>query len=159
MPDIEWNDHGEFVKLAQAIKRSGDARAWRGELRNAVRRSTRPVEKEIRKSARATLPKRGGLGAYIARSTVRTQIVTTGSAADMTIRIVADRKKKKGRVDVKRLNDGKVAHPTYGRKPWSVQGVAPGWFDKPIDKGVLDRVRTELRVVVREMLSRITHAG
>ena len=142
-----------FVLLAKTIAKSGDARKWRGELRNALRRITRPTIREAKRNAKAILPRRGGLGSWVARATIKTQIVTTGS--DVGVVIKGGLNKRNGKADVRRIDEGSVAHKNWGRPPWRKQAVAPGWFTKTIDGPTTDRLGKEVDDVVMRILREI----
>lgn len=155
---IEYNDHGSFVRLAKAIKESGDARKWRGELRNVARRITRPTVNAIKKSARETLPKRGGLNRYVAANSVKTQVKTSGAGAGMGIRITVKRSKRggSGQVNVYGINNGEVQHPVWGHRPYLPQGVPAGFVDNAIDEQTVPDLQTALRDAVDKLLHELS---
>jgi hypothetical protein len=102
------------------------------ELRKEIRKPVPAVRKAIKKRARATLPKSGGLNRWVASTRITAQVKLSGSAAGVRLR--GARKSLKGKSDVNAINRGRVRHPSWGRRgrgQWHVQRVEPGFFTKP----------------------------
>jgi hypothetical protein len=90
-----------------------------------MRDAAKPLIPKVREAARASLPKGGGLNERIAKKPFRAQTRTGNATAG--VRIVGTK------VDP-RINQGRVFHPVFGRKPGVVQDVpnAKGYFDETL---------------------------
>lgn len=116
----------DFYKLSKALKDAGET-----ELRKALNKTMRDVAKplipKVRAAALAKLPRRGGLNQRIARKPIRAATRTGERTAG--VRIVGTK------VDP-RINEGRVFHPVFGRKPGVVQDVpaARGYFDETLSR-------------------------
>ena len=152
MPVVDVSSSGtdKLIRLAAAIKASGDKNLQK-ELRKALQRAARPLKASARQGALAILPHKGGLDEYIAtKSRITSSLITTGSGAGL--RIIGN---------AKRLDDGSVRHPTFGRKgpgEWHDERVTPGWFTKPL---ILDapKVRDELDKAMDDVARQLERDG
>ncbi len=103
-------------------------------LRRQLSKPVPVVRSQIRTHALATLPGRGGLGAWAAASRVSATVrYTSGRSAG--IRLKGSRKSLKGKSDLNRLDAGRLRAPSWGhrtRASWHSQSVAPGWFSDPV---------------------------
>lgn len=111
----------DFLALSKRLKAAGET-GLRKELNKTMRDAAKPLIPKVRAAARASLPKGGGLNERIARKPYRVQVRTGARTAG--VRIVGTK------VDP-RINEGRVYHPVFGRKPGVVQRVpeAEGYFD------------------------------
>jgi hypothetical protein len=114
----------DFYKLSKALKVAGQT-GLRKELHKAVRDAAKPLIPKIRQAARKKLPKGGELNERIAKKPYRAQARTGAKTAG--VRITGTK------VDP-RINQGRVYHPVFGRKPGVVQQVpaAKGYFDETL---------------------------
>lgn len=125
--DIRVEGAEGFLALARRLKETGN-RELRLELYRSIRQVTNPIRENVRKSARETLPRRGGLGALIASSKIRVQ--RRASGASVGIRMVGSSEH-----DIAAMNAGIVRHPLYGNKRhWFEQAVRPRWWDEPTEE-------------------------
>lgn len=115
-----------------------DLRAFDGrkevvkQLKGEIRKPLPEVRKAIRRRALDTLPKRGGLNRWVARTRVLGQVRVTGRGVE--IKLVGRRKSQAGTSDLKRLDRGRIRHPTFGQRGkgmWHTQAVRPGYFTDP----------------------------
>jgi hypothetical protein len=140
----------DFLALSKALKDAGET-GLRRELHAAMRQAAKPLLPKVKDAARASLPKRGGLNARIAKAPLRTQVRTGAKTAG--VRIVGTK------VDP-RINTGRVYHPVFGRKPGVVQQVpaAAGYFDKTLSEGG-PAVRAVLLQTLADFTDRIVREG
>jgi hypothetical protein len=118
----------QLLVLSQRLRAAGATGAKR-EMTKALNRATKPLKAAAKANAKASLPRRGGLGRRVARTRMQTK-TRTARVAD--VRILA----KPGAVaDPGRIDRGRVKHPVWGRGPWVLQDVTPGWFTKPMEDG------------------------
>ena len=117
-----------FAALARDLRRAG-AGGLRKELYAGLQRSARPAITAVRESAASTLPRRGGLAARVAGSSITAR---SSGGRNPGIRITA--KERKASFDAYALDQGRLRHPVYGvwRRGIKTQKVTPGWFTKPI---------------------------
>jgi hypothetical protein len=134
MVEIRVTGAEKFENVARALRIEANGDLQR-ELNKAVMRSTVPLRVAAKKSARANLPRRGGLNAKVAGA--RFTAKPRGNGA----RITAD-----GIEQLPATNRGHVRHPVYGNKrAWVNQAIpkARNWFSDPMRDGA-DTVRREL---------------
>lgn len=101
-------------------------------LRRELRKPLPGVRVAIRARALATMPHRGGLAAWVARERVTAVIRLAGRRAG--VKVKGSRKTPKGKADLRRLDDGRVRHPSWGRRSpgdWHTQAVPPHYFTDP----------------------------
>lgn len=119
------------------------------QLRKRIRQPLPAVRRAVRARAIETLPRRGGLGRWVARARVSADLRTTGRSAGLTLR--GSRKSLRDASDLRRIDAGRVRAPAWGRRgpgQWHTQAVRPGWFTEPagevdqwldaVDDAVLD---------------------
>ncbi|MGH3978085.1 MAG: hypothetical protein ACRDRZ_03625 [Pseudonocardiaceae bacterium] len=122
--EIRVQGADQFAALARRLKQAGD-KELRRELYRGINRAAKPVRADIKRSALATLPTRGGLAALVAGSRIRVQRRTGG--ASVGIRMVGT-----SAHDIAAMNRGVVRHPLHGNRGfWFAQAVPPGWWDRP----------------------------
>lgn len=116
---------------------ANELRAFNGrrEIFNALRRDLRKplpdLRKQVRASAKSTLPGGNGLGAWVAKARLTVKVKDSGRSAG--IRVKVSRASADGdKADLKALDDrGKVRHPLRGNRGyWYSQQVPPGFFTK-----------------------------
>lgn len=145
--DFEIRGADEFYRLSKALKAAG-----RGDLRKAlnagIRKAAKPLIAKSKAEAKARLPKRGGLGAAIAKTPQRVQ---TRTGKDPGVSIVVGGKGGAARG----ANAGTIRHPVFGnRDVWVSQRVRPGWFEEPMQKGAPE-VRPEIERAINEVAERV----
>jgi len=95
-----------------------------------MRLAAKPMVGAAKESARANLPKHGGLNVWVAdgaKIAARNRVATTNTVG---MRIVAT----EGGARLEDMDKGKVRHPVYGnRKVWRDQDIQAGWFSKPLN--------------------------
>jgi hypothetical protein len=140
----------DFLALSKHLKAAGQTEL-RKELNKAMRDAAKPLIPKVRDAARKNLPKHGGLNERIARKPLRVQTRTGATTAG--VRIVG------AKVDP-RINEGRVYHPVFGRKPGVVQRVrkAEGYFDKTLAKAGPD-IREDLAKALSDFTKRVLREG
>lgn len=143
---IEVQGGDKLAALAKRLK--GAPKELRGELTKAITAALAPLKAAAKKSAIERLPRRGGLGKQVAKTTLRHKRKAGRNAA---IRIEAQANAVK---DPLRIDRGRVKHPTYGHRPWVLQDVRKGWFTQPMVEGA-PLVRRELIKVLDDLARKI----
>lgn len=140
----------DFLALSKALKAAGKTEL-RKELNKQMREAAKPLIPKVREAARSSLPKKGGLNERVARKSYRAQVRTGEKTAG--VRIVG------AKVDP-RINEGRVYHPVFGRKPGVVQNVpeATGYFDKTLNDGG-PAIREDLLRAFNNFTERIVRGG
>lgn len=140
----------DFLALSKRLKAAG-ALELRKELNKAMRNAAKPLIPKVREAARSNLPKGGGLNEHIAKKPFRVQTRTGATTAG--VRIVGTK------VDP-RINEGRIYHPVFGRKPGVVQRApaAKGYFSKTLEKSAAD-VRDDLTKVMSDYTKRVLREG
>lgn len=115
----------DFLALSKRLKAAGQTEL-RKELNKSMRQAAKPLLPKVREAARANLPKHGGLNERIARKPIRIQTRTGANTAG--VRVVGTK------VDP-RIDEGRVFHPVFGRKPGVVQRIkGRGYWSKTLEK-------------------------
>lgn len=130
--------------LGKDLKAMGEeGKGFRKELLKSMRVGAKPLVEATRASARANLPKKGGLNEFIATSKIATRNSLAGNKVGT--RIVAKKAGgSKGFHDLEAMDAGSFRHPVHGnRKVWVQQSVTPGWFTKPLNEA-MPKVRASL---------------
>ncbi len=128
---IEVKGADQLADLAKALKAAGDKDLQR-ELYAGINRAVKPLRADIKESARTNLPRRGGLAAVVAKSSLRTQRRTSATRS-AGVRIVAT-----NRFSLYRLNQGQIRH-----RSGTIQRITPGWWTEPTE-AVAEDVRREI---------------
>lgn len=140
--------------LGLDLKAAGNAGSGlRRELLGGMRALGKPLAEKARASALATLPKQGGLNAWVAASSIAVRNNLTGSVARVGMRIVST----KGGHNLEGIDAGHVRHPVYGKAAWVGQSVPSGWFSKPLAESVPE-VQAMLLVAMNVISRRIERA-
>lgn len=140
----------EFLALSKRLKAAGET-GLRKELHKAVRDAAKPLIPKVRNAARASLPKQGKLNERIAKKPLRTQARTGALTAG--VRIVGTK------VDP-RINEGRVFHPVFGRRPGVVQEVpaARGYFTETLEESAPE-VRDSIRGTLADFAQRVVRGA
>lgn len=134
----------DFLRLSKALKAAGQS-GLRKELNKAMRDAAKPLLPKVRAAAASTLPHRGGLAQRISKKPFRVQTRTGAQTAG--VRIVGTK------VDP-RIDQGRVYHPVFGRKPGVVQSVTPGYFSKTLEESGPE-VRNDLTQALEDFAGRL----
>jgi hypothetical protein len=142
----------KLARLGAALKQAGDKDLDR-ELKQALRRAGKPLQRSAKQGALQILPYRGGLAERVARSRFTAAVRTTGRGANLRITGA-------GRDQLSHMDDGFVRHPVFGR--WlpgqPPQKINPGWFTKPL---TLDapKQRTEIDKAIDVVAAQLEAKG
>ncbi len=121
------------VIAAHCRKVSAD-RSIVNDMAKEIRRAGPAIRAEVRAHIMATLPRSGGLNAWVARAPVRINVRRGIDSAGVTVTV--GRKSRSGRADLKGLDAGTVRHPLYGnRRHWYGNAVTPGSISEGITEG------------------------
>ncbi len=153
---------GVELRYVAGQLRKAAARDLTRELRKGQRAAFKPLQKEIKSEAEATLPKRGGYNRIMARAVKVT--VTTGTGQKALRAKVYARGKTEER-DVRRVNAGELRHPLFGKRTyvnrlgevvsgWRTTFVRKGFVDRAVDRTV-DRVAKEAGEAAQRVLDSI----
>ena len=146
---------GAELRYVAGLLRKAAARDLTRELRKGQRAAFRPLQKEIKAEAAATLPKRGKYNLIMSRA-VKVTITTGVGRNALTARVYA-RGKVENR-DVVAVNAGRLRHPFWGR--WikgnrkHEQRIRPGFVDRPVDR-LSDQVLKESADAAERVLKSI----
>lgn len=141
-------------QLAREFRSFAGRREVVKQLKKDIRTPVPGIRKSIRKHAIAILPKAGGLGKWAAKSRVNVKI--TASSRTVSATLIGGRNSAGGVSDLKRLDRGRLRHPSWGRRgrgQWHVQRVTEGWFTDPAtnedvwSKAVLSAVDNALKTI------------
>jgi hypothetical protein len=157
------HDGGAELRYVAGKLRKAAARDLIRELRRGQRAAFAPLEKEIKVEAGATLPKRGGYAAVMAR-TVKVSVSVRTKADPAVVARVYARGRAEHR-DVVAVNKGILRHKLFGRATyrsrsgeiksgWSTTHVRSGFVDRPIDR-VSDRVLRESAEAAAQVMRQI----
>ena len=135
---------GESMGVLAARLRAGGPALRRAARRNAVIVAN-PAVAAVRASARANLPKRGGLNEWVAGGRYTVSVLTGPRTAGVAIRGT-----KSGH-DLRTIDrTGRVRHPVYGnRSAWATTQVQPGYFTRPL-KAMHPVLRVAFLAAMRE---------
>lgn len=120
----------DIAAVGAAVRALGDGREVVNEMAKEIRTAVPPVRVAVRSHALAFLPEAGGLNEWVASAGVRAAVRRGPRTAGVSL--VAGRNSRRRRADLKRLDAGRLRHPTYGHGPWVLQQVQPGWFTDPV---------------------------
>lgn len=123
---------GSLDDLVRDLKKFEGRKEVTKQLRREIRRPVPAVRKAVQRRALDTLPRRGGLNVWVSKTKVTAQIKLSGRAAG--VRLKGSRKSAKDKSDLRRLDAGRVRHPSWGRRgvgQWHTQTVPDGFFTKP----------------------------
>ncbi len=124
-----------FEEFADELRAFNDRREVINEIRKDLRKPLPELREKVRANAIATLPSRGGLGAWVARARFSVRFQDSGRSAG--VRVKVSRASGDGdKADLKALDDrGRIRHPLWGnRGHWYGQSVAAGFFSRVWDK-------------------------
>lgn len=122
-------------------------------LKRAQRNAVKPLQREIKEEALATLPKRGGYNAVMSKA-VKTSTTGGTPGRPLIVRIYARGKVEER--DVAAVNAGNLRHKVFGvwRKGVRPTRVRRGFVDRPVDK-LADQVLRDSADEVQGLLEEI----
>jgi hypothetical protein len=139
----------ELEAVAKRLKAVGRG-DLRKELLKGIRAQGKPAIADVKKSARSTLPARGGFADLVARSSYGTRTRLGGNSVGVSI--VGTSRSVKG---LRAINAGRLRHPVYGnRDVWAEQQIKPGFFDGPIEKRA-DDIRRGINKVLADIAKKV----
>jgi len=144
--ELEVRGADELAVLSKRLKDAGD-KALRKELLTAIRVATKDTKAQIKASALAVLPKKGGLAARIAASKFTTTTRTTGGSVG--IKITA-----KNIHSINGMHNGRLRHRVYGGTKWVSQTVPVGWFSKPVEASA-PKARDEIAKAMADVAAKL----
>lgn len=108
-----------------------------GSVERAVRREIDAplpiIRAKVGASARAKLPRSGGLAEWAAAARLTADVTVTGRTVRAAIKV--HRRSFRGESDLRALDRGRVRHPSWGRRAgsqWRIQLVRPKTYSEPI---------------------------
>ena len=114
------------------------------------------IRTRVRASARAKLPRRGGLAEWAAAARLTAQVTSSGSTVTCALRV--HRTSMFRPSDLRALDRGRVRHPAWGRRhssAWSIQIVPPRVYSEPIqDSPEWRRAAVRAAKVAEEVICR-----
>lgn len=120
-------------ELSRRLREGADGKELKSALRRELRKPLPSLRVAVRANARGMLPRRGGLGAYVAKSRIGMQIRHRKSRGAV-VSVSAGRNAASGaRTETDRIDAGQLRHPTFGRAPWHPQTVPAGFFARAVD--------------------------
>lgn len=123
---------GSLDDLVRDLKKFNGRKEVTKQLRKEIREPIPAVRKAIKRRALLILPKRGGLNVWVSKTKVTAKVTLTGRGAG--VRLKGSRKSTKDKSDLRRLDAGKLRHPSWGRRganQWHNQAVPSGFFTAP----------------------------
>lgn len=136
--------------LAAALEAAGSV--LRREIQGALRASAPALIHKAQQSARANLPKAGGLNERVAADAFVVQDRSTTIQAGIRIGTASS--------DARGSNRGRIRHPVFGhRDRWVEQDYRPaaGWFDKAMESGQAE-VAAAVAAAMAAVAGKVTHA-
>lgn len=128
----------------------------------ALSAAVEPIRDEFKAQA-LTLPSRGGLARYVAKSRYTVVKRLGGSRPTLSIRV--RRTKRGGAVDLTKINEGRLRHPVHAnpkrtRKEWRWvdQTIKAGMWDTTLERSV-PGIEDGLRDAVRDAVQATIRAG
>jgi hypothetical protein len=127
---------GNVDQLVAELRGFRNSKAVLAAMRKGIRAGIAPVRQAIRASAVESLPQRGGLNQWVAKTRINLNVRVGSSSA--RVRITGGRNSARGgQSDVNAIDRGRVRAPSWGRKgpnDWHTQTVDPGFFTETIDE-------------------------
>lgn len=120
-----------FDELVRELRAFRDRREIINATARGIRAATKPARKAIKRAAKDTLPKRGGLNLWVSRISVLAQVRLSGKRAG--VKLKGGRNSLGGRSDIAAIDRGRVRAPSWGhrtRASWHTVSVTPGFFTK-----------------------------
>lgn len=141
--DVKVVGHHKLGRVARAARYANDKDAGT-QLRKAMTRLSKPLQKAVRDDVPKYMPRSGGYAAVVKKALrLRTKTNTSMRSAGITIHAKAVGQKRLR--DVRALEGGRLRHPVFGRsdRKWVLQKIRPHFFTGPLNDNA-DTVRDEL---------------
>ena len=139
----------QLTRLARVMKEHADGKELRKDLLKGLNQAVTPIIAEQKLNLRTELPQRGGLAAYMTKSTFRKRMRLTGTKARVNLEV-----SKRGG-DLRSIERGRVRHPVFGnRTNWATQYVPAGLLSDPVKNNRL-LVRQYGAAAIRETSDKI----
>lgn len=122
-------------ELVRELKAFRESKAVINAAARGIRKAVVPARRAVRKSAKTTLPKGGGLNLWVSKAAIRASVRLSGRKA--AIKITDGRNSTTGRSDITAIDRGKVRAPSWGHRTkasWHTVAVTPGFFTKTLDE-------------------------
>lgn len=145
---VEVKGVEQLDELAARLRAAGSGGGLRRQVTAALEDVTMPLPQALRSSAGSTLPRRGGLGARVARSRFDVSVQSDAGGVGVHVQAV-------GEYDLAGLDRGLVRHQVFGRGRLVTQRIRPGWLSRPID-GAVAAVPAALNEAARRVAADIT---
>jgi len=152
---------GAELRYFAAKLRKAAARDLTRVLKRAQRNAVKPLQKEIKAEALASLPKHGRYKATMSKA-VKTSVSGGTPGRPLIVRVYARGKVEER--DVAAVNAGRLRHQTFGHRTfvrdgrvvsaWHEQRIRPGFVDRPVDK-LADKVLEASADEVGQLLEEI----
>lgn len=123
---------GSIDELIRDLRKFEGRKELVKELRTEIRKPVPAIRKSIKKRALDTLPKSGGLNVWVSKVKVTARVKLSGRSAGVSLK--GSRKSTKDKSDLRRLDAGRIRHPSWGRRgknDWYTQTVEAGFFTEP----------------------------
>jgi hypothetical protein len=120
-----------FDELVRELRAFRERREIINATARGIRAATKPARKAIKRAAKETLPKRGGLNLWVSKISVLAQVRLSGRRAG--VKLKGGRNSLGGRSDIAAIDRGRVRAPSWGhrtRASWHTVSVTPGFFTK-----------------------------
>jgi hypothetical protein len=131
----------EFRKLSKRMEKAAGRRLT-ADIETGVTRALQPLRTSgLPASARATLPRRGGLAEAVAATPW--QITRRRTRNTTRVRLEGTNRYR----GLRQMDRGSVRHPVPGTGKWVTQQIRPGWITKPA-LSAAPRVRREVDAAV-----------
>ena len=138
--------------VAAEVRAMGSDRKIVNDMAARIRQGTSKIRDAIKAHEVAVLP--SGLGSYVASGKIKTLIRRGATTAGVVVR--QGRNSQHGtRVDMRRLDQGRIRHLTWGREPWHPQTVTPGAFTDGATREGLDQLEAAVIEAAEEAAERI----
>lgn len=157
MPEVgfvEVEGADKLALLGKAVRKLGSDRTILKHLTKRVKKLGAPIRAELKASAVATLPRRGGLGVWVAKSRIN---VTVRRGADTAgVSITEGRNSAGGRSDLRRINAGTTRHPYFGKRShWYPQRVNAGFATKVFEGPIVTEFRNQTLAAIDDSIAEV----
>jgi hypothetical protein len=148
----------EIARVAALVRAAGSDRRIVNDMAREIRRAVVPVRREIRARALLVLPRRGGLGKWVASARWVGVVRRGADSAGVSIR--GGRNSRHRRTDLSAIDRGSTRHPTWGRPPWHAQLLVPGFASESVQGEGADQLERAVLVAADNAARRIAgHAA
>lgn len=138
----------ELPLLAARLKMAG-LTVIRSEMVAALKAAAKPLIPDMRDSARAKLPRAGGLNEIVANQPITTSVRTSADQAGVSIR-----------AQFSGTDRGHWRHPVFGNDVWVTQSnpTARNWYEKGAEKGTPE-ARREMEALLATVAAQVNGLG